>query len=144
MSNYNKKQSLPDLYKERIDGVRELKMHNFSVNSLGQVIVTHRDYIGNNGLIMFYSASCPHCNSKETTGLWSQLAMVLGKSFPIGAVNCTDYNNKNDVLAKYAKVLGYPTIKLVHKDGTLEIYEGKRTEKEIFKFICKRTNKCNH
>jgi len=142
MSNYNKQKSLPDLYNERIDGVRELKLHHFSVNSLGQAIVTHREFIGKNGLIMFYASWCPHCKSKETTSLWSNLSMVLGNSFPIGAVNTTDYEQGNHTLAQYTKIIGYPTIKLVHKDGTLELYEGRRTEKELLKFICKRAKMC--
>ena len=139
--NYNKK-SLPDLYTERIDGVKELKMHHFSVNSLGQVIVTHRDFIGKNGLIMFYQPWCSHCNSKDTRKLWSDLSMLLGNAFPIGAVNCSDHKHHNDQLAKYAKILGYPTIKLVHKDGTLEMYEGKRTHNAILNFICERAKHC--
>lgn len=138
MANYNP----TDLYEERLDGVKELKLHDFSVNSIGEVIVTHRDFIGKNGLIMFYSPACPHCNSKETKELWSKLAMVLGNSFPIGAVNCKDNRNHNYVVAKYAKIIGYPTIKLVHKDGTLELYEGRRTQGALLNFICQRAQHC--
>lgn len=142
MANYNPV-ATNDLYQERLDGVKELKLHDFSVNSIGEVIVTHRDFIGKNGLIMFYSPTCPHCNSKETTDLWSKLAMVLGNSFPIGAVNCKDKVHRNDIVADYAKIMGYPTIKLVHKDGTMELYQGPRNQGAIMNFICKRAQHCD-
>lgn len=131
-----------DLYKERIDGVRELKLQDFSVNSIMQVVVKHPDYAGKNGLIMFYSPTCPHCYSSETKKLWSDLAMTFGTVFPIGAVNCKDSNGGGPALQKYANVAGYPTIKLVHKDGTLETYPGPRTMKDLKKYICARTGNC--
>ena len=146
MSNYNNMKdprTLPDLYEERLSGVKELKMYDFSVNSLGQVIVTHADFIGKNGLIMFYASWCKYSKDPKIRALWSDLAMILGESFPIGAVNCTDYDNHNDQLAKHANVEGYPTIKLIHKDSTMELYEGPRTKSALMNYICERAKQCN-
>lgn len=131
-----------DLYEERLTGVIELKLYNFNINSLGEVIVTHPRFINTYGLIMFYKPSCPHCNSNETRKLWSDLAMLMGKAFPIGAVNCSSPENGTKELTEYAKILGYPTIKLVHKDGTMSLYQGRRTQADILNFICVAAKKC--
>ena len=137
MATYNN----TNLYNERIDGVRELTLKDFSANALGEVIVTHSDFIGKNGLIMFYAPWCPHCKKRETTQLWSNLALSTGSVVPIGAVNCENRGNKT--LAKYAQILGYPTIKYVHIDGTMETYEGARTQKDILNYICMKSKHCS-
>lgn len=125
------------------DNVIELTNKDFAVDHLGRMKVIHRAFSGKDGIIMFYAPWCPHCNSKETKDLWKSLALAMGSSFPVAAVNCTNKAGRNDKVAEKAGVRGFPTIKLVTRNGTMVTYEGPRNRSALSQYICKQAKKCN-
>jgi len=135
---YNSKQTA-NLFNYNETGVIELLNRDFSVNGIGEIIVAHPMFSHKNGLIMFYAPWCPHC--KKHINTFTNLAMMNGTQFPIAAVNCE--NKANDSIKKYAKIAGFPTLKYVHKDGTLSTYTGDRNLKALQKFICNKSGICN-
>ena len=118
------------------DGVRELTNKDFSVNGIGEMIVTHPAFVQNNGLIMFYAPWCGHC--KKFRQEWSNIALKTGNVFPIASVN-----SERQYAAERVGVKSYPTIKYVHKDGTMTTYQGNRRSSDILDFVCKKANVCN-
>ncbi len=138
MANYNQK-ATEDLFRYHENGIVELRNHDFTVNGIGEIIVAHPLFKGKNGLIMFYAPWCPHC--KKHINMWTNLAMVNGTRFVIGAVNCEFKGNQ--LIQQYAQIGGYPTFKFVHKDGTMSTYMGPRNINAIQQFICDEAKICN-
>jgi hypothetical protein len=54
--------------------------------------------------------------------LIQDLALSNINLFNFGAVNCEDIENKNDYLCMYANIKKFPTLKYIHKDGTIKNY----------------------
>lgn len=138
-----------NLYNQSYDGVREINLKDFDVNALGKLVIAHPDYLDYQsglykfGLVMFYKPLCQYCNNTKTKEMWSNLAMKLGQQVPIAAVNCDERVDYNTNLMKYASVKGFPMIKYIRVDGTLETYNGPMNEKAILEFICHMTRKCS-
>lgn len=140
---------MTDFYNDGIDNVVELKFElynghgDFRIDAYGMTNVVNQKFNKKNGLILFYSPNCGHCKNPEFIKLWKKLSITFGSQFVIGAVNCTDKSNGNHYLTRFNKILGYPTIKFVYRDGTMgQEYNGPRTIDALKKFICKKSKIC--
>lgn len=119
-----------DIYNS-YSGVIELKYNDFK-------IINKKLYINNNnfkkkGLIVFYSPLCNSCNKMSDE--YSEIASLYLNKYPIGAINCEDINNKNDKLAKIAKINKYPNFKYINNKGLLKDYDTKFIKNNILYFI---------
>ncbi len=130
---------MPKLY-NKTSGVRELRLTDFGTDGYGRVVVTHKDFVNKNGMIVFYADWCGHC--KEMVNNWSTFANMMGDQFPVGAFNCASKAKGVDILQEYAGVEGYPTIKYVSTDGRMETYGGKRDVGSWVTFACKAAKHC--
>lgn len=97
-------------------------------------------FANKSGLIMFYSPTCPFC--KDMYPRFKQLGEILKGQFSLGAVNCLDSQNGNDLLGDYFKVAAYPTIKYYH-NGQYVDYSGGRNVKDFLNYLCKNNGLCN-
>ena len=91
-------------------------------------------------LYLFYTEWCPHC--KKAMPEWSNLKQSIGDS----QVNGYDVNfievdcEKEKALADQFKVEGYPTIKMVKDDQTIE-YDARPDTNTLIKFLQTMTEK---
>jgi thiol-disulfide isomerase/thioredoxin len=119
-----------DIYNS-YSGVIELKYKDFKINK-GKLYINNKIF-KYKGLIVFYSPLCTHCNTMSDE--YSDIASVYLNKYPIGAVNCEDIDNKNDKLAKVAKINKYPIIKYINNKGLLKDYDTKFIKNNILYFI---------
>lgn len=110
---------------ERLDGVKQLELRDFSVGAYGKTRLRHPEFIGKNGMILIYS-KCNNCSNNSFKNTWSNLAMTMGDSFPIGSF-CTEDGN-------YVRESVY----YVRKDGLLELYKGKKDIHFLTQYIINR------
>jgi thiol-disulfide isomerase/thioredoxin len=118
------------------EGVEELTLSDFRKSPTKKLILVHPNFKNKFGLLMAYAPWCPHCRSPDTIELWTKLAKIMKGRFQLGAINCTNTNAKNDVLAKALKVQGYPSIFLIRKDRKIHPYHGNRSVKDLLHFVC--------
>ena len=85
------------------------------------------------GIIIFYAPWCPHCVNMYDDIV--ELSINYMNIFPIAVVNIEDLNNKNDLLALYANVSKYPTMKVLNKNLILENYNNDLTKDNITYYI---------
>lgn len=139
---------MSNLYGDSDDNVVELQMKgsygsDFRVGPYGATRLINRKFKGKNGLVIFYSPNCGHCKDPTLVKTWKNLSVMFGDQFAIGAVNCTNRQVQNDKLAQFNKILGYPTIKFVYKDGTMgDEYTGGRDMASLKRFICREARVC--
>ena len=85
-------------------------------------------------LYYFYTTWCPHC--KKTMPIWDELVSELnnnelnGVTLTLIKVDC----DKEQALAESCNVQGYPTIKLVYGDKTVE-YDAKLDKSTMMEFL---------
>ena len=85
-------------------------------------------------LYYFYTTWCPHC--KKTMPIWDELVSELnnkelnGVILTLIKVDC----DKEQALAESFNVQGYPTIKLVYGDKTVE-YDAKLDKSTLMEFL---------
>lgn len=90
------------------------------------------------GLVAFYTGWCSYCQRMSSP--YSKASDTLGSAFPMFAFDCEKYPD----LAKQVKVVSYPTIRYINKDGSLgQVYKGERTVDGFLADICKKSSKCN-
>lgn len=119
-----------DIYQD-FSGVFELKFKDFNIIN-NKLYIMNNNFI-NKGLIVFYAPWCKHCN--DMSDEYSELACTYLNKFPLGAVNCEDLPNKNDLLASYANVTKYPTIKKVGKNGLISNFDNNFIKNNIIYHI---------
>jgi thiol-disulfide isomerase/thioredoxin len=136
---------MTDLFGDAVKNVVELKLIKDYValesdNGNVNLQLINERFNNKNGLIMFYSPTCPFC--KDMGPRFTELSKVLKNSFPLGAVNCIDSKNGNDLLGDYFKISAYPTIKY-YNNGTYTDYSGGRNVKDFLNYLCKSNGLCN-
>lgn len=88
------------------------------------------------GLVVFYADWCGFC--KRMAPDYSNVADILGDSFPLFAFDCVKYK---DFCKKLSVVRSYPTILYINKNGTLgNPYKNERTTDEFLADICKKSS----
>jgi len=133
-----------DLF-ESVKDIVELKMVKDYValendNGDPNLQLIHERFQNKDGLILLYSPTCPWC--KKMVPAFTQLSQIVKDQFPLGAINCLDDSNGNDILGDYFRVSGYPTIKY-YKNGKYIDYTGGREVKDFLNFLCKTNKLCN-
>lgn len=89
------------------------------------------------GLVAFYVNWCGYC--KKLAPEFSKTGDALGSSFTLYALDCVKYPE----LCKEIKIVSYPTIRYINKDGSLgQLYKGERTVNGFLADICKKSSKC--
>jgi hypothetical protein len=76
-----------------------------------------KEFIGKNGLIIFYSTGCSKC--KEKIDFWINIASNFLYNFPIYAVNCDNLKNNNDYLLPLLNIQFYPHYVKFDEDGII-------------------------
>ena len=114
----------------------ELTDKDFLVKN-NSLIVKHKDFKDNQGIIMFKTEWCGHCQRAKPE--FSNAADILGKSFPIATIDC----DENKYAPRMAGVSGYPTIKFIDRNGKISgDYEGDREVGPILQVICDKAKVC--
>jgi len=102
--------------------------------------VSNKEFVPNDSssqsatLYYFYTTWCPHC--KKTMPIWDELVTELneeelkGVKLTLIKVDC----DKEQSLAESFNVQGYPTIKLVYGDKTIE-YDAKLDKSTLMEFL---------
>jgi thiol-disulfide isomerase/thioredoxin len=86
---------------------------------------------------LFWADWCPHCVSfkpvfeKVAEDLANTKTKQSGKKLRFEKVDCVALAP----LAKKYGVQGYPTIKIIQNDGSMDEYEGSREENEFAKYL---------
>ena len=104
--------------------VHKLDADAFILTSSGDAVM--RNKTGMIGYLLIKSDWCGHC--QRFRGEYIKLDHVLndnGLTFPLFVIDEKDME-KNPKVGQGLKFSGYPTIKVVKKDGTLVDYEGER------------------
>ncbi|KAF9949655.1 hypothetical protein BGZ72_008590 [Mortierella alpina] len=89
---------------------------------------------GKHALVEFFAPWCGHC--KNLAPVYEKVAQdfLNDKHVLIGSVDAT----VEKAIAEKHGVSGYPTIKFFKPDGTVEDYEGGRSEQDFIDFINKK------
>ena len=115
-------------------GIREFKYKNFTINNKKKEVTIKDKYFGKkNGFLIFYSPFCVSCQDSIET--WSSIAINNLNIFPIGAVNCQDLKNKNDLLIPLLKISYYPMIKFINNGKIEDLELDSYSEDDIIFFI---------
>lgn len=80
---------------------------------------------------------CPHCAAFDP--VWKAVETKVAASGPDGGVSMHRWDIKTDeghAKAKEAGVTAFPHVQKKGPDGTVEVFNGKRTEEELLNF-CK-------
>jgi len=85
-------------------------------------------------LVEFFAPWCGHCKNLAPTYEKVAKTFVNDKNVVIGSVDATVEKG----LAENYSISGYPTIKYFAADGTVEDYEGGRSEQDFIDFINKK------
>lgn len=120
-----------DIYSQD-KGISELVLSDFLYTD-NKLYINNPNFKDKKGLIIFYAPWCKHC--KKISSFMINLALDNINLFNIGAVNIENIEDKNDLLAVYAKVIQYPTIKYIKDDGSLENYPFDYTEDNLIYFV---------
>jgi thiol-disulfide isomerase/thioredoxin len=86
---------------------------------------------GNNWFVMFFAPWCGHCQRLHPT--FSDLAESAAGWARFGAIDCTHKDAAS--VCRENGVSGYPTLKLVKPDGTVEDYRGPRDLPQLMAFL---------
>ena len=105
-----------------------------------QVQFSNPMFRGKSGMIVNYAPWCPHCHNIAPT--IAELAKITRGMYPIGAINCYDEKNGNNLLADYLKISGYPTIK-IWDQGNFKDYSGGRSLKDLLRHLCVENGLCD-
>ena len=98
----------------------------------GKTLKNHQ-FKDKNGILVFYAPWCRHCQSSSS--MWKTISSTFKNKFPIGVVNCDDFDNQNFKLLKTFNIKAYPTIKFVSKSGKVLDFDIGDTMDEIIYFI---------
>ncbi|KAG0207945.1 hypothetical protein BGX28_000958 [Mortierella sp. GBA30] len=90
---------------------------------------------GKNSLVEFYAPWCGHCKNLAPT--YEKVANTFLNDKDSVVIANVDATVEKSVAEKYG-VTGYPTIKFFAADGTVEDYEGGRSEQDFIDFINKK------
>jgi thiol-disulfide isomerase/thioredoxin len=118
---------------DKYSGVIELTSDDFDITG-NNVKIINKHFKNSNGFINFYAPWCPHCIKIQE--LWSDLAIEFKHKFAIGAVNCE--NKKNYKIRDKLRIMQYPTIKTVSKNGILSNYGGEYIKDDMIFYICNK------
>lgn len=118
--------------------VKELNGGDFSGDT-----ITHPDFRGKPGIVMFYADWCPHCSNASTRNMWNDLGDFCYPDVAVGAMNCNDNFHGNGDVAQDIGVRGYPSIAYINIDGTIdhEMFGGERDKDSLVKFVCNKVLK---
>ena len=118
---------------DKYSGVIELTSDDFDITG-NSVKVINKNFKDSYGFINFYAPWCPHCIKMKET--WTDLAIEFKNKFAIGAVNCE--NKKNYKIRDKLRIMQYPTIKTVSKNGIVSNYEGNYMKDDMIFYICNK------
>ncbi len=118
---------------DKFTGVVELTSKDFNITDKN-VTVINKNFKNKYGLLNFYAPWCPHC--KTMVELWSDLAIQFKHKFVIGAVNCENKNNYK--IRDKLRILQYPTIKSVSKNGIVSKYDVEYMKDDMIFYICNK------
>ena len=118
---------------DKFSGVIELRSKDFNITD-NKVTIINKEFKNKNGLINFYAPWCPHC--KTMVEQWSDLAIQFKHKFAIGAVNCENKNNYK--IRNKLRIVQYPTIKSVSKNGIISKYDGEYMKDDMIFYICNK------
>jgi thiol-disulfide isomerase/thioredoxin len=122
-------------YGEDINGVRELSIDDFNLNT--KKCVTNQ---GKNGLIIFYQYWCPHCRNIVPEVVKAN--KKLKNKHLIMAVHGD--NGNNDMIFDNFGIMGIPSIKFMDSSGKItKDYDGPRESESFIEFIKNNSNKPN-
>jgi len=79
-------------------------------------------------LVLYYVPWCPHCKGIRET--WPKISKALEDHVQTGSFDCEAHKE----VAHELNVKSYPTIALYH-DGTVDVYQGDRSEGSILRFV---------
>lgn len=132
------KSKISAMYKDMYDDVStiyELKYADFEIDEKTKSIKCIHPMFQHTqrGMIVFYAPWCKHCNQMYDDLV--EISINYMNIFPIGVVNIEDIKNKNDHLSAHAKVMKYPTMKIVNRDLYLEDYNNDMSKDNIVYFI---------
>ena len=126
--------------------VIELGSQHFKpTNEVGELQLVHSKTTGKYGILKCYAPWCGHCLTmvNDLEFLAKELPK-LGKPFFVAAVNCTNKQLGNDVLARKLNVGGFPTLFFVNMDGGIEDFNPEsRNIDGLLKELCKSSKKYN-
>jgi thiol-disulfide isomerase/thioredoxin len=128
-------------------GIIELKLKDFNIkykffkenNNLiikqinGDKIKLKKNYIGKNGIIIFYSIGCSKC--KKMIDFWTNIAINYIYSFPIYSVNCDNIIDNNDYMLPLLKIMEYPFYVTFDKNGVIEKFNTEITLENVLYYI---------
>jgi len=116
------------------ENVIELTLKDFDYNKkTKKLTLINKDFIKNNGFIVFYAPWCSHC--KEFSDKYIELALSNENLFSFGAINIENIDDKNDHLVVYANVDEIPTLMITDKNGNIEKYKFKYNYDNLIFYI---------
>jgi len=92
---------------------------HLDVDSFFERVTNNRE--GKPWMVLFYAPWCGHCKKVKPT--WMKLGEKIQSTTNVGMVDCTKFSQ----LCNAFGVKGYPTIMLIHQDGTAYKYNRKIT-----------------
>ena len=101
-----------DIYKS--DDIIYLTKNDFKIKK-NKVIITNKLFNNKNGYLIIYSPFCEVC--KKHAEIWEEYANILKNRFIISVIDA--YGPDGDITS-YLNVKGYPTIKFIKLNGSLE------------------------
>lgn len=114
--------------------VNELTLKNFKFENNNYKINKNND---KQGLLLIYAPWCGY--SKLLAPEWRKFENKYQDKYYIASLNSDKKNSGNNLIIEQIGVDGFPTIKYINKDGTVDInYDGDKNIEGFLKYLLEK------
>lgn len=114
--------------------LNELTLKDFKFENENYKIKKNDD---KQGLLLIYAPWCGY--SKLLGPEWRKFEKKYKNKYYIASLNSDKNNSGNDLIIKQLGIAGFPSVKYIQKDGTVDIdYEGDKNIESFLKYLLEK------